>query len=120
MRILIACEESQTVCKAFRELGHEAFSADIQDCSGGHKEWHRKGDVLEIINEGWDMMIGHPPCTFLSYAATSSWNNQGRLQKRLDALAFFAKLWEAPINKICLENPMGCASPTIAKFSQII
>lgn len=120
MKVLIACEESQVVCKAFRERGHEAYSCDLQACSGGHPEWHIQDDVLGLLKNGWDLMIGHPPCTYLSYAATSSWNNPGRLAKRLDALKFFAILWEAPIEKICLENPMGCASPTIAKYSQII
>jgi len=118
MKILIACEESQTVCKAFRARHHEAYSADIQDCSGGHPEWHIKGDVLEILHDGWDMMIGHPPCTYISYAGTAHWNNPGRVFKRLEALDFFAKLWEAPIEKICLENPKSCASPTIAKYTQ--
>lgn len=120
MRVLIACEESQVVCTAFRNKGHEAYSCDIQDCSGGHPEWHIKDDVLKHLNDGWDMMIAHPPCTYLSYAATGSWNNNGRLRKRLDALEFFAELWLAPIDKICIENPMGCASPTIAKYTQVI
>ena len=120
MKVLIACEESQVVCKAFREKGHEAFSCDLQECSGGHPEWHINRDVLEVINEGWDLMIGHPPCTYISYAATHVWNNQGRVFKRLEALYFFARLWEAPIDKICLENPKSCASPVIAKYSQEI
>lgn len=120
MRILIACEESQTVCKAFRARGHEAYSADIQDCTGGKPEWHIKGDVLETLDQGWDMMIGHPPCTYISYAGTAHWNNPGRLEKRLKALEFFSRLWLAPIDKICLENPKSCASPTIAKYSQEI
>ena len=120
MRVLIGCEESQTVTIAFRERGHEAYSCDIQDCSGGHPEWHIKGDLLAHLNDGWDMMIAHPPCTYISYAGTRWWNDEGRLEKRLDALDFFAKLWLAPISKICLENPRGCASPTIAKYSQEI
>lgn len=121
MRVLVACEESQTVCKAFRSRGHEAYSNDIIECSGGHPEWHLKMDALEAVKlMDWDLMIAHPPCTYLSYAATSSWNNPGRLEQRLEALIFFAKLWEAPIDKICIENPMGCASPTIAKYSQVI
>jgi hypothetical protein len=120
MRVLVACEESQAVTIAFREKGHEAFSCDLQPCSGGHPEWHYEGSVFDIINDGWDMMIGHPPCTFLSYAGTAHWNNPGRLRNRLDALDFFAQLWEAPIEKICLENPKGCASPAIAKYSQEI
>jgi len=120
MKVLIACEESQEVCKAFRDLGHEAFSCDTQECSGGHPKWHIQDDILKHLKDGWDLMIAHPPCTFLSYAGTSVWNKEGRLRKRLDALEFFAKLWEAPIDKICIENPMGCASPTISKYSQII
>lgn len=65
MRVLIACEESQVVCKAFREKGHEAYSCDILPCSGGHPEWHIQGDALEQLDKGWDMMIAHPPCTYL-------------------------------------------------------
>lgn len=120
MKILVACEESQAVTIAFRDKGHEAYSCDIQECSGGFPEWHIKGDVIEQLYKGWDMMIGFPPCTYLTYAGTRHWNNPGRLEKRLDALNFFAKLWTAPIDKICLENPKGCASPTIAKYSQEI
>lgn len=134
MKVLIACEESQRVCIAFRELGHEAYSCDILPCSGGHPEWHIQDDILKHLRGGdivlqtdehiwideWDLMIAHPPCTYLSYAATKFWNDKGRLQKRLEALGFFAKLWTADIPRICIENPMGCASPTIAKYSQII
>jgi len=120
MRVLVACEESQTVCKAFRAKGHEAYSCDIIDCSGGHPEWHIKDDVLKHLDDGWDLMIAHPPCTYLSYAATGVWDKPGRLELRLEALGFFAKLWRAPLEKICIENPMGCASPTIAKYSQVI
>ena len=121
LRILIACEESQAVCIAFREQGHEAYSCDIQPCSGGKPEWHIQGDALKEAYSGkYDMMIGFPPCTYLTYAGTRHWNNPGRLKNRLEALQFFAALWLAPIDKICLENPKGCASPTIAKYSQII
>lgn len=74
MKILVACEESQIVCKAFRERGHIAFSCDIQECSGGHPEWHIKDDVLRYLNDGWDMMIAHPPCTFLSNAGNGYFN----------------------------------------------
>ena len=120
MRVLIACEESQAVCKEFKKLGHEAYSCDTQECSGGHPEWHIHGDVLEQLGKGWDMMIGFPPCTYLTYAGTRHWDNPGRLENRLGALQFFAALWLAPIEHICLENPKGCASPTIAKYSQEI
>lgn len=73
-----------------------------------------------LMGGGYDMMIGHPPCNYISYAGTAHWNRPGRVFKRLEALYFFAKLWEAPIPLICLENPKGCASPTIAKYSQEI
>ena len=120
MRVLVACEESQAVTIEFRKLGHEAYSCDVQECSGGHPEWHIQGDVLAQLDKGWDMMIGFPPCTYLTYAGTRHWDNPGRLEKRLDALQFFAALWLAPIERICLENPKGCASPTISKYSQEI
>ncbi len=134
MRILVGCEESQAVCLAFRERGHEAYSCDLQPCSGGHTEWHLQMDIFKAIGGGklilqdgsivsidkWDMLIAHPPCTYLSYAGTAHWNKPGRLEKRLKALDFFAALWLAPIKSICLENPKGCASPTIAKYSQVI
>jgi len=121
INVLIGCEESQSVCIEFRKLGFNAFSCDIQECSGGHPEWHFQQDIFEVVKmKEWHLFIGHPPCTFLSYAATSVWNNPGRLEKRLEALNFFAKLWLLPIKYICLENPRGCASPTIAKYSQEI
>jgi hypothetical protein len=121
MVILVACEESQTVCKAFRDKGHEAYSCDKQKCSGGFPEWHIEGDALvEAYSGKYDMMIGHPPCTTISYAGTMHWNNPGRVFERLKSLEFFAKLWEAPIKKICLENPKSCASPVIAKYTQEI
>jgi hypothetical protein len=118
MKVLVACEESQVVTIAFREKGHEAYSCDLIPCSGGHPEWHIQDNVLKYLNDGWDMMIGHPPCTYLSFAANRVWNETGRLEKRLDAINFFAKLWLAPIEKICLENPKSCASPVIAKYTQ--
>lgn len=115
MRVLIACEESQVVCKAFREKGHEAFSCDIQECSGGHPEWHIQGDAIkEAYSGNYEMMIGHPPCTYLSFVG-NRWLDYSRYKrkaleryyKRLDAVDFFLKMWEAPIDKICLENPRG-------------
>jgi hypothetical protein len=120
LRVLIACERSQEICIAFRNLGHEACSCDIQACVGGHPEWHLHGSVFDFLEMGWDLLIGHPPCTYLSFAGIRHWNATGRLVKRLDALSFFAELWNAPVNHICLENPKGCASPTIAKYSQQI
>lgn len=69
MRVLVACEESQEVCKAFRERGHEAYSCDVQPCSGGHPEWHIQGDALELLTQKWDLIIAHPPCTYLTTAS---------------------------------------------------
>lgn len=123
MKVLIACEYSGTVRDAFALRGHDAWSCDIipTESEMTKKEGkHIQGDVIEQLNKGWDMMIGHPPCTFISYAGVHVWNNPGRVFKRLEALMFFAKLWEAPIPKICLENPKSCASPVIAKYSQEI
>ena len=73
MRILVACEESQAVTIELRKLGHEAYSCDLLPCSGGYPEWHIQGDVLEHLNEGWDMMIGHPPCQRLSKITGAHW-----------------------------------------------
>lgn len=123
MRILVACEHSGTVRDAFSRLGCDAWSCDIIPTESAltiKEGKHIQTDVLSILDEGWDLMIGHPPCTYLSYAAMSSWNEAGRVFKRIEALKFFAKLWEAPIPYICLENPKGCASPVIAKYSQEI
>jgi hypothetical protein len=118
MKVLIACEFSGIVREAFKRHGHNAWSCDLlpTEIPGNHIQ----DDVLKHLDDGWDLMIAHPPCTYLSYAATGVWNKDGRIWKRLEALNFFAKLWVAPINKICIENPMGCATPTISKYSQII
>ena len=118
MRVLVACEFSGIVREAFARKGHDAWSCDLLPTEIPGK--HIQGDVLEILDDGWDLMIGHPPCTYLSYVGTRHWNDAGRIAKRLEALEFFRRLWEAPIYRICLENPKGCASPTIAKYSQEI
>lgn len=120
MKILIACEESQEVCKAFRELGHEAYSCDILECSGGHPEWHIKGDVLEQLNKGWDMMIAHPPCTHIAVSGARHFKEKiadGRQQQAID---FFMKLINAPIERICVENPVCIMSTKYRKPEQII
>ena len=118
MKVLIACEFSGIVRDAFLEKGHDAMSCDLLPTEKPGP--HYQGDVFDIINDGWDMMIGHPPCTYISYAGTRHWNKPGRVFDRLEALTFFARLWEAPIDRICLENPKSCASPVIAKYSQEI
>lgn len=131
MRVLIACEESQTVCKAFRERGHEAFSCDIQEQSGGHPEWHINGDALKVLNgcctfktedgkthcQGtrWDLIIAHPPCTYLTNCATRSHSIRmtplskinERTQQRIEAMNFFMKIANAECDHIAIENPVG-------------
>lgn len=110
-KILIACEESQAVCKAFRELGHEAYSNDIIDCSGGHPEWHLKMDVFEAIKlQEWNAMIAFPPCTYLTYSGMRQWYDEGRALKRIKAAEFFMELYDSKINHICVENPQGIMS----------
>ena len=109
-RVLVACEESQTVCKAFRAKGLEAYSCDIQDCSGGHPDWHLKGDVLKHINKGWDLIIAHPPCTYLSKAGARWLHaggkiNQARLAQGMAAKAFFEAMLNADCKRIAVENP---------------
>jgi len=126
MKILIACEESQEVCKAFRLLGHEAYSCDILDCSGGHPEWHIKGDALTTAyREHWDMMIAHPPCTYLSNAGArflypKKILNMERLTKGLEAKGFFMSLLTAPIKKIVIENPLPSSIFNLPKHTQVI
>ena len=143
MNILVACEESQTVCKAFREKGHNAFSADIQEPSGEHPEWHILGDVLPIINgEGrvktmdgrvhdipkWDMLIAHPPCTYLSNCCTAGFSLKAskpeyvvnRWEQRAKAAVFFMYFALAKVDRICVENPVGFMNTAYRKPSQII
>ena len=126
MRILVACEESQAITKEFRKLGHEAYSCDLLPCSGGHPEWHYQQDVFEVIEKGWDMMIAHPPCTFLAVSgARWMYNKDGSVnQERLDnqnlALDFVQKLMDAPIDKIAIENPVSVISSKIRKPEQIV
>ena len=126
MKILVACEESQAVTKELRKLGHQAFSCDLLPCSGGHPEWHFKQDVFEVIKQGWDMMIAHPPCTFLAVSgARWLYNKDGsknveRYKNQAEALDFVQKLMDAPINKIAIENPISVISSNIRKPDQII
>lgn len=126
MKVLIACEESQEVCKAFRDKGHEAYSCDIQDCSGGHPEWHIKGDVLAILDRGWDLIIAHPPCTYLTVTGNKWFKPEyadrfpTRQQDRKDAIEFFMAIINADCPKIAVENPIGIMSTTYRKPDQII
>ena len=127
MKVLVACEESQEVCKAFRELGHEAYSCDIQDCSGGHPEWHLKQDVIPLLNQDWDLIIAHPPCTFLTVTG-NRWFDVERygdkaIQRQKDrekAVEFFMQFVNAKCEKIAIENPIGYISTAYKKPTQII
>lgn len=127
MRVLVACEESQTVCKAFRNRGHEAYSCDILECSGGHPEWHIKDDVLKHLDENWDLIIAHPPCTYLTVTGNRWFNVERygdkaieRARLREEAIEFFMQFVNAPCNKIAVENPVGIISSVYRKPDQII
>ena len=143
MKILIACEESQTVCKAFRAKGHIAYSCDIIDCSGGRPEWHIKQDVIPLLNGNcefstqdgkkhfirgkWDMIIAHPPCTYLTVTG-NRWFNvdmygekaKQRIKDREAAAEFFMKIWGADCEKVVIENPIGYMSTYFRKADQIV
>jgi len=152
MKVLVACEESQAVCKAFREKGHEAYSCDILECSGGHPEWHIQGDVLKVLNPSrqaipgddwygfkfrtkdgvlhcvdgkWDMIIAHPPCTYLTNAG-ARWLyaggvlNEERYKKGLAARDFFMEFFNANCDRIAVENPIPSSVYGLPAYSQIL
>ena len=124
-RVLIGCEESQTECLAFRALGIEAYSCDIQPCSGGHPEWHIQDDVLKHFHDGWDLMILHPPCTYLSNAGANSLRKNGVIQKDrerlgLEAREFFLKCLDAPCDRVAVENPSPSAYWRLPPCSQFV
>lgn len=142
MKVLVACEESQTVCKAFRERGHEAYSCDIQEPSGGHPEWHILGDALEAIKgdrvvtmDGaehdigrWDLLIAHPPCTYLSNVSGINFSLRYRTadyvverwKNRAMAAVFFTKFFLANADRIAIENPVGFMNSAYKKADQTI
>ena len=137
MRVLIACEESQATTKEFRKLGHEAFSCDLLPCSGGHPEWHLQCDVFEVINQGWDLLIGHPPCTFLTGSGVQWLSNPedkdlpfeerrphpkypDRRKDMLDSVEFVKSLYDSNIKHVAIENPVGLLSSRWKKPNQIV
>lgn len=141
MKVLVACEESQAVCTAFRERGHEAYSCDIQEPSGGHPEWHILGDALEAVKGGsvttmdglthdvgkWDLLIAHPPCTYLTVAGNRWFNVDkygekaiSRMKERENAVQFFMAFIEAGVEKVAVENPVGYMSSHYRKPDCII
>lgn len=143
MNVLIACEESQRVCMAFRERGHNAFSCDVMEQSGGHPEWHIKGDCVPLLNgdcqfvtQGgqmveivgkWDMIIAHPPCTYISnagvrflYPGGNGILNEDRLRKGIMATHFFLRFLYADCEKVAIENPIPSTVYCLPKYDQII
>lgn len=147
MKVLIACEESQEVCKAFREKGHEAYSCDVQECSGGHPEWHIQQDVLPLLNgnctfmdtdggihviEGkWDLIIAHPPCTYLTNAGAArlfrnvhdgcfQMVNIERLKKGILGRDLFMRIWYSNCDRVAIENPVPSKVFCMPQASQII
>lgn len=152
LNVLVACEESQRVCSEFRKLGHNAYSCDILKCSGGHPEWHFNQDVLEVIKDGggkletgdkyfikgkWDIMIAHPPCTYLAVSGAKWYYHPddkdlpielrrphprfpNRAKDREDAVAFFMALANADIEHIAIENPVGIMNTRWRKPDQIV
>lgn len=127
MKVLLACEESQAVTKEFRKLGHEAYSCDILECSGGHPEWHIQEDVSKLLKEKWDMIIAFPPCTYLTVTGNRWFNIEKygdkaikRHQDREEAIKFFMMFANANCDKIAIENPVGVMSTEWRKPNQII
>ena len=136
MKVLIACEESQEVCKAFREKGHEAYSCDIQECSGGHPEWHLQQDVIPLLKEKWDIIIAHPPCTYLTNGGavrmfrreikefspygTFQMVNVERLKQGMKARDFFMAFMNAECERIAIENPIPMSIYQLPNPTQII
>lgn len=128
MRVLVACEESQRVMIAFRELGHQAFSCDLQDCSGGFPEHHIKGDVIPVIeHNSWDLIIAHPPCTYLCVAGACNLVDKNgnikdyqRYENMLAAREFFMFFYNLTGVKVAIENPRPMARANLPPYSQII
>ena len=121
MKVLVACEESQTVTKAFRKMGHEAYSCDIQECSGGHPEWHLMQDVTELLKKDWDAVIAFPPCTHLAVSGSRHFAAKcadGRQQEGIAFFELFTRLDHIPL--VAIENPVGIMSSLYRKPDQII
>lgn len=124
MKVLVACEESQAVTIELRKLGHEAYSNDIEPCSGGHPEWHLQADALELLKMRWDMIIAFPPCTYLSNAGACRLYprkgeiDQERYQKGMEAKSFFLKFLNADCKRIAVENPVSSRVFEMPEHSQ--
>lgn len=120
MRVLVACEESQAVTKEMRRLGHEAYSCDIQKCSGGHPEWHLQQDVIPLLKDKWDMIIAFPPCTDLAVSG-ARWFAEKRADGRQQrSIEFFMEFVHVNCEHVAIENPIGIMSTIYRKPDQII
>jgi len=118
--ILLACEESQAVTKEFRALGHKAFSCDIQPCSGGHPEWHMQGDVIPILKQDWDMIIGFPPCTHLAVSGAAWFARKRADGRQQEGIDFFMEFTDLDCPMVAIENPIGIMSGLWREPEQII
>ena len=120
MKILVACEESQAVTIELRRLGHEAYSCDIEPCSGGHPEWHLQQDVLPLLREKWDMILAFPPCTHLCVSGAPWFEEKRKDGRQQQGIDFFMKFANCDCEKVAIENPVGIMSTTWRKPDQII
>lgn len=136
MNVLVACEESQRVCTAFREKGHNAFSCDIEPCSGGHPEWHIMQDVIPLLNgrcsfktmdgiqhqiyRKWDLIVSFPPCTHLAVSGARYFEKKRKDGRQQQGIDFFMEFVNADCEKIAIENPIGIMSTQYRKPDQII
>lgn len=120
MEILVACEESQAVTKEFRKSGHEAYSCDIESCSGGHPEWHIQGDVLPLLEQDWDMILAFPPCTHLCVSGARHFEQKRKDGRQQQGIDFFMKFARSKCDKVAIENPVGIMSTVWRKPDQII
>ena len=120
MKVLVACEESQEVCKAFREKGHEAYSCDIQPCSGGHPEWHLQVDALELLKMKWDLIIAHPPCTDLAVSGARWFEEKRKDGRQKRSIDFFMEFANCHCERVAIENPVCIMSSIWRKPDQII
>lgn len=127
MRILVACEESQAVTIEMRRLGHEAYSCDLLPCGGGYPSWHIQVDALELLKMRWDMIIAHPPCTYLTAAgAVRLFNNDhsiadtARYEKGIEAARFFMAFYEADCPRVAVENPVPMKCFGLPHYTQIV
>ncbi len=125
MKILVACEESQAVTIELRNLGHEAYSCDIEPCSGGHPEWHLQQDVTPLLKDQWDMILAFPPCTYLTNAGAMRLRVKGELQqdrmeKAQEAKKFFMRFYDAKCSKVAIENPLPGKIHGLPAYTQIV